>query len=355
MDCPYTPLEITNVVNRMPNSFGQISKLNLFQFEGLSGTTFGIEETGADQCNTIIPTAAYCCDYEPNANKTAGRKWRYIDVPHTPLFDTVRACDVSGQRAYGLTGLDNRLMSVDEEVMRRQRDMRQKLEMTMEYRYLSALKGVIKDADGSVILDLFAHFGITQSVVDFHLSDDTFDVLQASRRLWRTVRDNTRQIGFSGIVVYVDSLFFDALVSHPSAIDVWKRCCEMSAATMAATNGSNFDFVPRFDFGGVSWREYNEEACTPAAASDPAQATAALEFLAPSTGVAFPVGVTGQRLYEIVGAPRQTLAEVNTKATQLFYADIRENERGDAFMLSLETNTLPIVKQPGALVKVTMS
>ncbi|MGV0982320.1 MAG: major capsid protein [Polynucleobacter sp.] len=355
MDCPYTPVEITNVVNRMPNSFGQISKLNLFSFEGIAGTTFGIEESDGDACNTIIPTAAYCCDYEPNANKTPGRKWRYLDVPHTPLFDTVRACDVSGQRAYGLTGLDNRMMSVEEEVIRRQRDMRQKLEMTLEFRYLSALKGVIKDADGSVILDLFQHFGITQSVVDFHLSDDAFDVLQASRRLWRTMRDNVRQMGYSGIVVYVDSLFFDALVSHPSAIDIWKRCCEMSARTMDASNGANFDFVPRFDFGGISWREYNEEACTPAAINDPAQATGAVEFLAPSTGVAFPVGVTGQRLYELVGAPRQTLDEVNTKATQIFYADIRANERNDAIALSLETNTLPIVKQPAALIKVTMS
>lgn len=355
MDCPYTPIEITNVVNRMPNMYGQISGLNLFQFQGIAGTVFGIEEMDADQCNTIIPTAAYCCDYEPNANKTPGRKWRYIDVPHTPLFDTVRACDISGQRGYGLTGLDNAFMSVDEEVIRRQRDMRQKLEMTMEYRYMSALQGVIKDADGSTILDLFSHFGITQTTVDFELTNDDFDVLKACREIWRAVRDNARQIGFTQIVVYVDSAFFDALVSHPSAVDIWKRCCEMSERMMAASNGASATFVPSFSFGGVTFREYNEEACTPAAIDDPDQVTGTVEFLAPMTGIAFPIGITGQRLYENVAAPRQTLAEVNRVARNLFHADIRQNEDGTAIKLSLEANAIPIVKQPGVLIKVTMS
>ena len=353
MDCPYTPVEITNIVNRMPNSYGIISGLNMFAFKGIAGTKFGIEEINGDACSALVPTAPYCCDYDPNANDVPGRTFRYIDVPHTPLNDAVRACDISGMSASGNLGLDQSFQTIDDEVIERNALMRGKMEMTLEYRYLSALKGVIYDADGATkILDLFQHFGITQTVVDFEFTNPDFDVLAACRQVIRAIRDAGHQIGFNQVRAYVDAGFFDALVQHPSAIDIWKRCCEMSARAM---DDMNQTVTPRFFFGQILFVEYHEQACHPRAINNVDGVKAAVQFLSPATGIAFPLGITGQRLYELVGAPKQALDTVNRTADRLYYADIRPNRRGTAVELELEMNALPIVKQPGVLIKLTMS
>lgn len=351
-ECPLTPTEITDVINKAPSSYGQVSALNLFTFKGIVGTRFGIEEMDEDQCNGIVPTAPFCCDYDNAANTTPGRKWRMIEVPHTPLFDTVRACDIAGERAYGLTGTDFEYLQVVEEVARRQRQMRQKLDLTMEYRQLGALKGVIYDANGKVILDLFRHFGVNQKVFKFEFADPNFDVLEQLRKIGRYLKRTALNVNFSQVMFFVDDIFFDALVKHQSVAEIWKHCCELGQRVMVDASVSTSGDMPAFSWGGMTFVEYYNQGCTSPDMTDPDQARAPISFLDAGTGIGFPRNVGGQSMYEMVAAPRMNIDEVNRRADKLFYANIRVNEKRDALKLDLETNSLPIVKQPALLVKV---
>ena len=92
--------------------------------------------------------------------------------------------------------------------------MRNKHAITLEHLRMGALKGVILDADGSTLYDLYSEFGISPKTVNFALSTSTTEVLLKVLEVKRHIEDNLRGEFMTGIMCLCSQGFFDALTTH---------------------------------------------------------------------------------------------------------------------------------------------
>lgn len=343
---PLSPIEVSNLVNDMPIMYGQITAMNMFRFKGAFTNTVAIDRT--DYTPGIIPASPWCCDNKVTQGSPV-RNMYPVTIPHTHIEDAMWACDISGVRAER-TGLTVDYASVAEERAKVMMRMRMNLDITMEYRLLSALKGQVMDADGTnVLLDIYNLFGATQQTVNIPLNTQGTDVLGAFREAMRVSRIGARSFMPLGWKVIAGKNFFDKLARHDDLKELWKRCCEVQARTLADMNtpvNFSFNFLPN-----LSVEEYVSTA-----ANNP-KTGAQMEFLGDDEAIMFPMVAAGFEMYELLAAPPQTLNYVNTRASQLIYMWEKllceRGDDGDAEGISMlaEANYLPIVKHPAAIIR----
>ena len=343
---PMQPIEVTNIINRMPVMYGMVSGMNMFQFKGSFTETVAIDRT--NYVSGLIPASPWCCDTKVTLGSPT-REMFPIQIPHTQLEDALWACDISGVRAQR-TGYEVDLMSVAEERAKVLTRMKMAFDLTYEYRLLSALKGQVMDADGiNVLADLYNLFGTTQTTVSIPLNEAGTDVLGAFRNAMRGATKGAYSFVPLGWRVICGSTFFDKLVSHDSMKDLWKRCCDESARTVANMNapvGSmSFNFLPN-----ISVMEYvGTQARNPITGAD-------IEYIGADEAYMIPIVPRGIEMFELLAAPPKTLNFVNTRASQLIYVFEkliceRSDDDAEGIRFMGEANYLPIVKHPGAIIK----
>lgn len=345
---PMQPIEVTNIINRMPVMYGMVSAMNLFQFKGSFTETVAIDRS--NYVSGIIPASPWCCDPKVTLGGPT-REMFPIQIPHTELQDALWACDISGQRAER-TGFEIDLVSVAEERAKVLTRMKMAFDLTYEYRLLSALKGQVMDADGvNVLADLYEIFGATQTNVEIPLNKAGTDVLGAFRNAMRVATRGAYSFVPQGWKIICGSTFFDKLVSHDSMKDLWKRCCEVQARTVGEMNAGvgqmSFSFLPN-----ITVQEYvGTIAYNPVTKQE-------IEYIGPDEAYMIPIVPRGVEMFELLAAPPKTLNFVNTRASQLIYMWeklICERSEDDAEGISFrgEANYLPIVKHPGAIIKLS--
>jgi hypothetical protein len=92
---------------------------------------------------------------------------RSFVIPHIPHDDVVLPEEVQGIRAFGSETEMDALANL---MAQKLQTMRAKHAITLEHLRMGALKGVILDADGSTLYDLYQEFEITPKVVNFALT-----------------------------------------------------------------------------------------------------------------------------------------------------------------------------------------
>lgn len=93
---------------------------------------------------------------------TEKRSARSFDTVRIAKSDRLNASEISAVRQFGS---ETELMQMQREVMRRMSGpvgMQREIELTWEHMRLGAIQGVVLDADGSVIIDWYDEFGISQ-------------------------------------------------------------------------------------------------------------------------------------------------------------------------------------------------
>jgi hypothetical protein len=337
---PLQPIEISNIVNDMPFLTGQVSRMNLFSFKGAFTNTVAIDRT--DYTPGLIPASPWCCD----AKVTQGSPTRNlfpVEIPHAHIEDVIWACDLSGVRGQTL-GLEVDYTTVAAERAKTLMRMRMNIDTTMEFRKLGALKGQVLDANGTnVLLDVYKLFGTTQQTQDIPLGTAGADIVGAFREATRKSITGARSFRPIGWRVLAGKNFFDKLVSHPSLVDMYKRCCDTQARVLGDASNFSFEFLP-----GISVMEYW---------ADPINGD--VDFIGPDEAIMFPIVGPGVEMYEMLAAPPATLNFVNTKAAQEYYfweKLICERDENDAEGLRIlgEFNLLPIVKHPAAIIRLNL-
>ena len=134
-----------------------------------------------------------------------------------PLEDTILASDVSNIRAFGSTQAE----TVQGKVLDKLQSMKNKIDQTLAYRRLKAKQGIILDADGSVIVNYYTDFGITQQVVDFELGTTTTNILAKCQDVIELIEEGLSQEVYGSVEVEVDRAFYDALISHKNVKEVF--------------------------------------------------------------------------------------------------------------------------------------
>lgn len=323
----YTLTTLSNAINKLPNRYGRLQQLGLFPTSGITTRTVELEEQNG--ILTLVPIAPWG---SPGAQNVSGkRKLRAFAVPHTPMEDSIAASSVQGIRAFGS---DNGTDAVNTRVMRKLQEMKDKIDQTMEWRQMGALKGIILDADGSsTIFNLFTEFGISAKEVDFVLGTAGTDVRGKCMEVVRHIEDHLFGERMTGVRALCSPEFFDLLVSHATVKTVFQNW-------QAAQERLGGDVRKGFTFGGITFEEYR--------ASTSNTAGTVSKYITAKDCHFFPEGTAST--FEDYAAPADFNETVNTIGIP-YYAKMSATKFERGMDVHAQANRLPLCKRPEVLVR----
>lgn len=322
--------ELCGAINILPNNYGLIGKKNLFPDKGVTTRTVIFEEqNGVLNLLQSMPVGS------PGTQAKRGkRKVRSFVIPHIPHDDVILAGDLQGLRAFGsasqtsplVTTMNNRLAS-----------MKAKHDITREHLRMGALKGIILDADGSTLYNLYTEFGITQKTVNFALTTEATEVKDKCMEVVRHIEDNLQGEVMTGVECLCSEEFYDALTSHTSVKAAFANYQE-------AKNRLGGDMRSGFEFGGIVFQEYRGKA-TDADGN-------VRRFIAANQAHFYPVGT--MEAFATFNAPADFMETVGTLGLP-YYAKQQMKDFNRGVDIHTQSNPLPMCVRPGVLVKGTKS
>ena len=142
---------LTNAVNDITPQYGYLGALGLFQDEGVMQRTVAVDFDPIT--NQLLPQSQW--GGPGVANKSAKGRVRSYPIPHFPVNDSILAADLQGRRRPGSDAVQDAQWIL----AKKMREMRLKLEQTLEWMRLGVLRGgLVKDGNGTTILDIYGRF-----------------------------------------------------------------------------------------------------------------------------------------------------------------------------------------------------
>jgi len=196
-------------INSAPVAIGPVSKSQLFDDNLIESTDVAIELI--DDNLTLVQTSLRggISDFHPHTN----RSMVTLKTAHLRTSATMLADSWLGRSGFGQAGAPAQIL---QERDRKLREMRARLDATIDYFKTRSLNGQILDANGSVIVDLFAEFGQTQQSVECDLDVTTTNLankITAARRLSESVLGMNYA---SDWIIFASAEFIDACRAHAS-------------------------------------------------------------------------------------------------------------------------------------------
>lgn len=339
----FSAASLTQAINLLPAVPMKLDEMGLMPERGVRQRTIIVEERAG--VLNLLQTQPVGSPGTPA--KTEKRTVRSFVIPHIPHDDAVFPADVDGLRAFGQESGQHPLAQL---VNDRQVSMRKKHDVTLEHLRMGALKGIILDADGTTLYNLFTEFGITSTTsysdqrtnhnkrlqLDFVLGTAATNILGKCNSIARHIEANMSGESFNGIMALVRSSFFDSLGNHANVKAGYERWMDG-----AALRG---DYRRGFSFGPVTFVEY-EGAVTDAAGT--------VRPMVPSgEGIAFPIGTLDT--FASYFCPADFNEAVGTIG-QRMYSKIEARPMGRGWDLHTQSNPLPMCHRPSVLVRIHTS
>lgn len=318
---------MTAAVNEIAYVPTRLAELGIFHVEGISTTSAFIEKVG-DTLVLVQSTARG----GPGVSVT-------IDKRNAIAFESVRLSlddallpdSIQNVRAFGGT----QLQGVQEVRDGRLGRMSRSIDLTLEYHRLGAVQGLILDADGSVIDDLYDKFGISEpAAVPLNL-DVAFSTVTEQAVVKPIITDVLRAIDAelggispSGYWAPCGDDFFDALESHGEL----RHTLQAQEA-----RGLREDGRRSFTYGGVTWENYRGTGSVALAATE---------------ARIIPLGVP--ELFQQLFAPADTFEAVNTNG-QVKYAMATMASNNKKIDLEVQSNPITLCTRPKVLRKLTLT
>lgn len=322
-------MALTASLNVLPNQYGKLASMGLFPDKSVRFRQIAVEEKNG--VLSLLPTQ------HPGAPGTIGKQGkrtvRSFTIPHIPHDDVVLPEEVQGIRAFGS---ETELEALSSVLLEHLQSMRNKHAITLEHLRMGALRGIILDADGSPLVNLYDEFGIKPAVVNFALGNASTDVKQKCLGVLRHMEDNLRGEYMTAVHALVSPEFFDALTSHAKVKEAWARWQDGAALRDDKRSG--------FTFAGITFEEYRGQATDPDGK--------VRRFIEKGEAHAFPLGTSDT--FSTYFAPADFNETVNTLGKPLYAKQApRRFDRGTD--LHTQSNPLPMCHRPGVLVKLVAS
>lgn len=245
----FSLVTLTAAINKVPYKPGFVSRRGLFTEEGVATTTVALEEQ--EGSIVLVQTQPRHGPRLPQPRDR--RKVRTFIIPHLPQTDFIQASELQGVRAFGSENTPIALETVRD---RRLGKMANNLDATLESHRVGAIKGLVLDADGSTLFDLFTEFGVSaQTELDFDLDNATPASGALRKKCATAIRRSTEALGATeatGFEALCGSAFFDDLIAHTEVRETY-----IQQEGRRLREGYAYDFV---DFGGIRWFEYRNGA-----------------------------------------------------------------------------------------------
>jgi hypothetical protein len=320
---------LTAAINIIPNRYGRLEDLGLMPAKPVRQRQIIVEEMNG--VLNLLPTLP------PGSPGTVGtrgkRTLRSFVIPHIPHDDVVLPEEVQGIRSFGSETETETIAGV---LARHLESMRNKHSITLEHLRMGALKGVILDADGSVLYDLFDEFDITPQSVNYELNVATTNVKSKCINTLAAIEDSLKGEFMTGVHCLCSPEFFMALTTHTKVEKAFENWQQGAILINDVRRG--------FTYAGITFEEYRGQA------TDPTGATR--RFIAAGEAHAFPLGTVDT--FGTYFAPADFNETVNTIGQPLYAKqEPRKFERGTD--LHTQSNPLPMCHRPGVLVKLSMA
>lgn len=328
----FSSLSLTDAINAVPFVPGRAGQVAGWKEDSVTTTTIMIEEKGGE-LKLLNPTPRGGVG-EPFSPK--GRNARSLVIPHYQVDDYIAADSVQNVRAFGQV---DQLEVLSDRVNARLTDhVQQRLDPTLEYQRVGALKGLILNGDGTTLYNLFTEFGVTQEAeIDFDL-DNASPASGALRKACAAaVRKIANNLGGSivgPIFAECGDNFFDNLLAHPEVVESYKGTPMASVLRDGYVTPSGLVYGV-FEFGGIIWENYRG-------------AVGGTAFIDTDKCHIFPTGVPG--LWRTVYAPADYEETVNTPGLPR-YARQWASPNGKGRNLESQMNALNYCTRPKALLK----
>ncbi len=320
---PFSAVTLTDEVNKMPFVPDFIGSLNLFEEQGVSTVLIQVQESQGTI--GLVQTAPRCAPGEHHV--PSKRTARTFSIPHLPKEDFIQVCELEGILAGRSDALT--LQSLQSVVSQRMAAMSASLDATEEWHMLGAINGLILDADGSVIYDLYSEFGVT-ALPTVQLDFAALINGNLKQKLSQTMREQSKELQSATARRYVllagDDLYdgFVKSAETQRAYDRWQDGQHLRDGGLAYES---------FSYAGieiVNYRAYVNGQ----------------DFIAPEKGRLIPIGVPG--LFRKYYAPADRMSYLATMGLPR-YAFTYPDERDRYVELHQQMNVLCLNTQPRAV------
>jgi len=235
---------------------------------------------------------------------TEKRNLRQFSTTRIAKGDRILASELAFIRGFGE---EQQVMMVQQEIARRlsgAMGLESDIELTMENMRLGAIQGKVLDADGSLIIDWFSEFGISEpTAINFALPTSVDGAIRKTcTQIIRTMKRAAKGAWNNGTRIHAlcGDAFWDDLVKNPEIRQLFLNRDQ----SKYVENGGAFD---SFDYGGITWENYQgtDDGSTVGIGTDevkffPKNAPGAfLEVFSPGEEFSH-IGQLGQRLYPLI-------------------------------------------------------
>lgn len=326
---------LTHAFNTLPHQPMRLGQLGIFNEAGVRTTSIDIESV--DGRLSLIQTSPRG-GAAPDPLGKATRKMRTFRCYHLERDSKVYADEVQNIRAFGS---ETDLQAVQAIVNERLAELRPAHEVTLEYHRVNALQGILLDADGSTLLNLFTEFGVSQQTLDIALATTTTDVrgrLVAAKRLAETELGGEVITGWRAIC---SSGWFDDFVKHGNVTEAYKYQEGKELQRDLRTSG--------FRFADIDFEEYRGSVTKPDSVGG---GTAA--FIPANT--AWLVPITARPIFLTRFAPADYEETVNTLGLPLYAKQVADPSGLNKYrQINTQSNPICVCTRPRAVIKLTKS
>lgn len=291
-----------------------------------------IDENGITTTKGFIERQGETVDLVPAAPRggvgqplrTSKRDGVEVAAVHIPQRDTVYADVVQDVRAFGTP---DSTYSVDQIVRQRLAAMKKNMEYTKAFHLLGALKGQVLDVDGSLILDAYALWGVSQQEVSMGLNSATTKLARKAVDVQRRSEDAMGGAQPPGYIGLASPSFMDAIREHANFDD---------AVRYAEPSKLLKDYRSGIQLGDIAFVEIRAPEGWPVRIED---------------GTAYVVpDVPGMFIRRY--APADYTDTVNTLGIP-YYVRSEPLPMGKGYTMEAQTNVFTLPRRPRALIKCT--
>lgn len=328
----------TEELNTIPNQWGTIGQLGIFQEESVAEHVVVFEEITLDGALIVDRVRGS----RGQQGKDANRKIHTFAIPHFPYDDYISPQDLQGKRAYGNPNAAETLAAVRTRKMAR---IRQNHAWTLERARAQAIVlGTVYAPNGTVTQDWFAEFGITRQTVDFLLGTSTTEVIAKIEQGIAFIQDNAFGTNYTDTVVLCSPEFFAKLISHASVKTAYLYYSR-NQDPLASRLGGVATRHRTFEFGGTTFIEMRDTLGGTIGAGTGTRLIPANE--------AYMV-VRGSDAFKTFFGPANRFEFVNTLGEQVYMFETPD-PKGTKIEIETETNFVNALMRPALSVKFTTS
>lgn len=319
-------VELTAAVNKRPHLPSFLGNLGLFTPKSIRTEVASFEQKAGTL--NLIQTSPRGAPLAPRARDP--RTMRDLRAPRIATSDSITASELANMRAFGS---ESELASVQAEVSQRFDNLRSDIALTWENMRLGAVQGIVKDADGSTLYDLYSTFNVTQpSEVDWDLDAASPASGVVRKKCAETVRAAKRAAGNGWIegrtylMGLADDTFWDQLIAHSEVRATYLNQAEARDLRLASDFG-------QVTYGGITFVNYrgtddNSTVKVP---------TGTCKF--------FPVDAAPD-LWQVVLTPGEFFDTINMPGQPLYALTIPDRDRNAYVQLEMYSYPLFVCTRP---------